>query len=861
MYRVDCDGIVLYDDVTSWTDNSKTATEPKLDIGDNSAGTFSIALVKGNLGYDICKKHISTITVYKENNWFWEGRIVKENIDFQNRKKIECEGALSYLNDIILPPKIYKANTPGALLGAVISDYNSRVSSSFSKRRFVMGACTVAGDPDVTEYEAAYESAYEFIQKNLLDPFGGHLFVKRDSEGLVLHYYQKWVDTSAQTIDFGSNLIDFTRDYDFSNICTVCIPRGKQLDSTSEYDSSKKEQVEVKKKNEYVTVASVNNGSIYVESTVVGTFGRVERVVDFNDVEDPQVLLRLASKYMSSVQFQDMVMDVKAVDLHVLNPSIDSFDLLDKVRCVSLPHGLDTYFPITKISIPLDKPDNVEYTMGTTEGGLTASVSSSISQTKSQFSEISTRESVLVEAFRNAAEILSAKTTGYVNIVDQDNNDHSQALIISDSPDWKKASAYWKFDMKGLGFYRDGELEGIAITMDGNIVANFVTTGTMSADRIRTGIIKDVYNDNVINLDKGEVYLKASKTVVADDKGTKYSLATSKDIGSINGKITTISEKQSSFQVTIDGMSSDVRSLEASYGVCYSPSTEKYKVVECKGFKLKPGAVIVVMFYNETRVNIPHLNVNNTGSKPIVVNRSYLYYDSKENWGSGQTVHFVYDNYGQWVISDGATESHIRQLADSITLSVTGKLGGTAQIQLLADGKVDTAAIDMSAVRAAFRDDPSTITISAGRMQFESGTFVLKSGNCSIDAGGTIKATNVELNGRFVSESDGRALVIDNHTIHIFRGEIRAGYINAGQDVFFYPENRYVYCMQLQAMEMIRINTPFITVIDDPDVNELTMQGVTGFTNYVEDVWTEGDGSVGKRLNTVRFVNGLLVAW
>ena len=48
----------------------------------------------------------------------------------------------------------------------------------------------------------------------------------------------------------------------------------------------------------------------------------------------------------------------------------------------------------------------------------------------------------------------------------------------------------------------------VAITMDGSISANFVTTGTMSANRIRTGILQDENNNVNWNLSTGVLTIK-----------------------------------------------------------------------------------------------------------------------------------------------------------------------------------------------------------------------------------------------------------------------------------------------------------------------------------------------------------------
>ena len=334
MYTVECDDVIIYDDTSLLQDT--VITDPKLELADNSAGKFTSTLYSNNRGYNTIKKYTSTIIIKKDAKWLWEGRVLLENIYFQNRKQITCEGAMAYLNDVLLPPKKYQAATAGSLLNQLLEFYNSRITSS--KRRISLGGVTVDSS-SITEFETAYESVFSFIQSNLVDQFGGHLFMTKDSSGLKLNYYKDYPNQCSQTIDFGVNLLDFTKNYDFSNIITVVIPRGKQIDTGETEEVS---EGVTRNKNAYLTIADVNNGSIYLEnSTTVKTYGRIEKTVDFSDVEDPNKLLTLGREYLSSVQFDDMTLTIKAIDLHVLNSSVETLKLLDEVRCVSLPHGLD----------------------------------------------------------------------------------------------------------------------------------------------------------------------------------------------------------------------------------------------------------------------------------------------------------------------------------------------------------------------------------------------------------------------------------------------------------------------------------------------------------------------------------------
>lgn len=95
------------------------------------------------------------------------------------------------------------------------------------------------------------------------------------------------------------------------------------------------------------------------------------------------------------------------------------------------------------------------------------------------------------EAVEKATELLTKFNGGYV--VKKDGE-----LFISDNEDIDKAQHIWRWNINGLGYSSKGidGPYGLAITMDGKIVADFITTGTMSAERINGGTLKLGGNNN-----------------------------------------------------------------------------------------------------------------------------------------------------------------------------------------------------------------------------------------------------------------------------------------------------------------------------------------------------------------------------
>ena len=486
MYKVYCDSTLIHNAASP--DAAYHLIDPVLNLEDSAAGSFTFKMAPGSKGYNIVTRMVSTIKVYKDgdNRPLWTGRVLTESEDFWKCRTCTCEGALAFLNDSIQELHTYTNTDLLNFLQTLINNHNAKVANN---RKINLGAVTVNDMNDSHVYTTAYQNTLTVIQSEIFDRLGGHLRIRYVANDDIprLDYLSTYPTTAVQTINFGKNLLNFTKDWDLSDLVTVILPRGAQLETEDEYGNY-----------DYVNVSTVNNNSKYVVSTnAYNTFGRIEGVVDFPDIETPAALLTIANTYLSALQFDTMTLTISAVDLHNIDSSITPFKLLDEVRCISLPHGMDAMFPIAAIEIPLDKPESVTYTMGKVAATLTTKTAESNHKVLTQIANMPSFTNLLDTAKANATEIMNQATTGYVTIVQED--DMSQALIISNTPNYLNATKLWRFNMNGLG-YMDTNISdnySLAITMDGTIVADF----------IKTGILSDGYGLNYWNLSTGEFTL------------------------------------------------------------------------------------------------------------------------------------------------------------------------------------------------------------------------------------------------------------------------------------------------------------------------------------------------------------------
>ena len=491
MYSIYADGACIYSDVFAL--ESMKVLNPKLVLEDNGAGSLSMKLPPMNVGYSSIIRMITDISVQKDGEEIWAGRVLSENKDFWNNRDLYCEGEMAFFNDSSQPPAEYSGLSVRAYLERLIAVHNSKVTPN---RQFTLGVVTVV-DKNFPTYYTNYEKTMAILNA-LVEQYGGHLRVRKVNGVRYLDYLAEYPDTCSQVIQFGSNLIDFTRKWDLTEFATVIVPLGNRLDDSP-----------IEALDAYLTVESVNQGSMYVQSNeAVAAYGWIEKTVTWDDVSDPAVLLEKAKTYLTDLQFDNLELELSALDLHYLDVNTEAVKLLDEIRVISRPHGLDRMFPVKKLEIPLDNPEQTQFTLGDSVKTSLTSVNNQTSAAILQKIEgLPKAHSLLKEAKENATQIMNMATTGYITITKDQYG--SETLYISNVRDYKKADKLWKWNMNGLGYSNDGgKTFGLAITMDGSIVADYITTGVLNADVIRAGVLKDYGGNFSLDFETGKLTMK-----------------------------------------------------------------------------------------------------------------------------------------------------------------------------------------------------------------------------------------------------------------------------------------------------------------------------------------------------------------
>lgn len=468
MYRVYCNNSPLYD----LRDEDLVLISPIVKIGENTAGSFEFSILPKHPHYEEVNELTSVITAYDGDEEIFCGRVVEITKDLYNRKKVICEGELAYFNDSIQRPARYQGLTVRGYLETLVNIHNQQVKNQGIDKTFKVGAVTVQDKNDYVYKYTNWESTLEVIKTDLLKTYGGYLRIRKENGVRYLDYLADYPNTNTQVIEFGSNLLDFTHDMVASDIVTAVIPIGARLEDITEIEGL----------DAYLTIKDVNGGVDYVYSQeAVKSYGWIFKTVKWDDVHVADNLLKKGKEYLSDIQFAQIILTVSAVDLHMLHVDMERIKVLDRIRVTSTPNGLDRFFPVSEMTIYLDKPSNNKLTLGTSysKNSLSTKTESNITLIKDKIEELPKKSEILEEAKENASQLIHSATNGHVVTT-------ADEQLIMDTADKKTARKLWRWNLNGLGYSKTGYngTYETAITMDGQIVGERLVGGSVDASKL-----------------------------------------------------------------------------------------------------------------------------------------------------------------------------------------------------------------------------------------------------------------------------------------------------------------------------------------------------------------------------------------
>ena len=162
----------------------------------------------------------------------------------------------------------------------------------------------------------------------------------------------------------------------------------------------------------------------------------------------------------------------------------------------------------------------ISISMGSAKANLLNNVSAAEAAAEDASAKVDRFPVLMNSAIKNATGLITGQTGGYVVIHTDSVSGQPYELLILDAPSIEDAVNVWRWNVGGLGFSGNG-YNGpyeTASTADGQIVADFITSGSLVANIIKAGVIQSQDGSSYWDLETGEVVLRAYATTETVDK-------------------------------------------------------------------------------------------------------------------------------------------------------------------------------------------------------------------------------------------------------------------------------------------------------------------------------------------------------
>lgn len=303
------------------------------------------------------------------------------------------------------------------------------------------------------------------------------------------------------TIRYGKNIIDLENTLDMSNVYTGIVPYWRSED-------------------DILTLPEKVVWSNYTGMYAYNLTKDVDFSGEWQDKPSVGQLRERAQKYITDNEGWVLPQNITLSFVHLADTEeykdiapLERVRLCDTVTIIDTPLGVNLKAKVIKTvyNTLLERYESIE--IGETQPNLKTVIEEQIREPIIQAT--STR---MQQAIKYATDLITGVKGGYL-IINTDDNGTPTELLIMNNPDKNLATQVLRINMNGIGFGKSykGPFT-TAWTLDGHFVANYIDTGTLNADLIRTGILRALNNSrNFWNMLTGEFHLRSDNATTGID--------------------------------------------------------------------------------------------------------------------------------------------------------------------------------------------------------------------------------------------------------------------------------------------------------------------------------------------------------
>ena len=370
---------------------------------------------------------------------------------------------------------------------------------------------------------------------SVLDAFGGEY----EWDNWTVRLWNNRGQDRAVTLMYGKNITDVRQEENIENTITGIVPFWAGGEDEVVYYNGIVEADTVQNFPYRRTVVHDFSSDFTEKPTAQQLKARAERYVIRNQIGIPHVSIKVSFVALwQTEEYKDVapLQEVKLCDYVTI--IFEKLGITAKAKVVKTVYDVlnERY---SSIELGDARQDFASYVVGlaTQTEETAAAVASNRNQVSGQISEALVKfQDVMNEAIESATDQIVGAKGG--NIVTRMNDQGLPVeLLITDNLDLQMAKNIWRWNIGGLGYSSKGYNGpyGLAMTQNGAIVADFITVGTLTANLIRAGILRDLNGKNWWNLETGEMVISGRLNAASGTFAGELQAATGSFSGQIKG--------------------------------------------------------------------------------------------------------------------------------------------------------------------------------------------------------------------------------------------------------------------------------------------------------------------------------------
>lgn len=309
---------------------------------------------------------------------------------------------------------------------------------------------------------------------SILDVYGGEY----GFDGYTVTLYANRGQNRGVTIRYGKNLTDLEQEENCQSVYTGVLPYyfkdgvsvvGNIVNASGTFDFTRIMPLDLTDKFEDTpTIAQLTTAATsYINANNIGV-PRVSLAVSFVALEQ-------------STEYKNLALLERVLLCDTVNVEFDKLGVSATAKVVK-----------TEYDALVERYITIEL------GDARTNIADTIAEQQAEI-ERNNDLSFIEQAIQNATQLITGNQGGYVVLHSSTGGSTPDEILVMDTDDIQTATKVWRWNKSGLGYSSTGYngSYGLAMTIDGSIVASFITSGTLNA------ALANVININASNITTG----------------------------------------------------------------------------------------------------------------------------------------------------------------------------------------------------------------------------------------------------------------------------------------------------------------------------------------------------------------------